>query len=909
MFKLLPQRAQFGVWDGRDGGSGLPSAGGALGDLSEAGQCFRQVEHPHRHKRTFTSIALLGTSSGNPRTRCFAFNSGAYGDNVDFTYHGPHMAGGGGAAEREDARQGPLRGGVRSLDTSASHANQQEPAAGTREAAAGTTRQRGDGQRLYATVLDGMPRAPVLGNVGAASGPHLGNIGGDRYEGRDGFADRDDVRRGGTAHIVLKDFWLCAGTAGVRCGYHNFLDRRFCRECNMERPARPRITTREWRPALADAAPGPIGRDGMRPLLGRGGADPPPRYPQLQVHRQVQAPRLAQRPPLAATGNNVTANHQRLNHARPAGAQWQQPMQHRVQGRPRVPETGGGQDDRMAHEASDEGGHDWQEGGISAAQRKKYKRRFARQQQRARPRPPGGAEQVDDDMEEEDDDEPRDGGCQVSKAEEDPRPLVQFVEPPRSRRECAVRCNLLEARVSELQEQGVEEGIVQDVQRRLEQEEKWAKDAGGRTPARLKMEIMPQGRRNYKKRESIQKAELRLEGMRKAVEDATAALRKAEDSIEVMRNQLKSGEQRYAHLTSQQAAESRPADEKRDVHEALNHLLLLGSVVPEEAKAPLEVLRKAIGRFYPAGAEAKLLLSEAGLAHGSDVEPSDADGDYVDDEDGVTEALAELIEAKTSLHELRGRREKELVGSIATGSPPVEEIIKQHRGPIKQAEQRHREARSKLEDARKRARDEIADRRKQQERQHVEAREAERDGAATWSRMRPGSVQRERARPAPTGDEELIPCLPPAKWRRGGGDEAEADGESDCTIDETPVLELAGAAIAGGVAVQALAAATSADDARSVRAPSDGQPPQHQQQALSELHLHAAAPTPMDVVVADAAVGLARETARSATRENERRRAQRRSASCQQAERDDGRSKSPRRPSAARVQETQSAEQ
>ncbi len=498
-------------------------------------------------------------------------------------------------------------------------------------------------------------------------------------------------------------------------------------------------------------------------------------------------------------------------------------------------------------------------------------------------------------------------------AEAVPRPPVQFVEPPRSRKECAVRCELLGARVSELQEQGLDGDVVQTVQRSLEQEERWAKVAGGLTPARLKMEIMSQGRRNHRKREAIQKSERQLEGMRKAVEDAAAALQKAESSIEDMRQQLRSGEQRYAHLTSQQAAESRPADEQRDVREALDKLHLLNNVVPEEAKAPLEVLRRAVGRFYPAGAEASLLLSEAGLAPHSDVEISDADEEYVDDEDGVTEALAALLESKTLLRDRRASREKELVESISTGSPPVADILKRHQGLVKEAEQQHTRARSGLEEARERARRDLAERRARQEQQRSEAREAELRDAAAAARiqMRSGSTQRERTRAADGGDDEVVPCPPPAKWRRAEDDGAGDGDESDCTIDETPVLELAGAAIAAGAAMRTLAATPVDRHDAAAQPPTPVLPPQRcQQRSEQRQELAAATSTPeLDIAMADAAVGLVRSAARSATRESERRRSQRRSSSCHQADRDDGRSKSPRRPSAAQTQEEQTGHQ
>ncbi len=148
---------------------------------------------------------------------------------------------------------------------------------------------------------------------------------------------------------------------------------------------------------------------------------------------------------------------------------------------------------------------------------------------------------------------------------------------------------------------------------------------------------------------------------------------------------------------------------------------------------------------------------------------------------------------------------------------------------------------------------------------------------------------------------------PPAKWRRGGADEADEGEESDCTIDETPVLELAGAAMAAGAAMESLAAAPTDGDGRAAQATALVPPPQREQQRSEpRQELASAPPTPaLDVAMADAAVGLVRSSTRSATRESERRRAQRRSASCQQADRDDGRSKSPRRPSAARTQEDQ----
>ncbi len=248
-------------------------------------------------------------------------------------------------------------------------------------------------------------------------------------------------------------------------------------------------------------------------------------------------------------------------------------------------------------------------------------------------------------------------------------------------------------------------------------------------------------------------------------DDAARALQEAEAAVEVLRKQADYGERRYMWLAAQQAAEARPREESKAVLDALGALRQLGDLVPHEARGPLEVAARVLSQFCLSGLEGEA-LEAAGLFPSSDAEFSEDEGFYVDDEAEVGGALGEWVQAKEEQLAIKGERKKALMDSVAAGSESVDSIVKRYATRTKAAAERRTRARAALDSARAAARRRLA----RQEQQQTEGQD--------------------------NTEDDLIPCPPPAKWRRGGADVDSVASEG--TVDETPVIAVPRPAPAAG---------------------------------------------------------------------------------------------------------------
>ncbi len=474
----------------------------------------------------------------------------------------------------------------------------------------------------------------------------------------------------------------------------------------------------------------------------------------------------------------------------------------------------------QGHVGDDGDGDDWIPGGPSRRQRRRLRRQQQRQQQqrqqqlqqpqqhqppqqsqgqapqgRDEPTLAGGAPAGRTDSTGDEHHGAPAAAAAASEGQPGSRPqaaVLPFVDPPFSRKICAARSQIIKAHIDELQDQGATRGTIEQWQRDLAEAERWTREAGGQTAGRLRMEILSQSRKNAKRREAVEKAVKGLADFRRKRDDAARALQEAEASVEVLRKQADYGERRYTWLVAQQAAEARPQEESKAVRDALGALRQLGDLVPQEARGPLEVAARVLSQLCLSGLEGEALES-AGLFPSSDVEFSEDEGDYVDDEAEVGGALGEWVQAKEEQLAIKGERKKALMDSVAAGSESVDAIIKRYATKTKAATERRAKARAALDGARAAARRRLAQPRQQQTEGH---------GGA---------------------EDDLVPCPPPAKWRRGGscGDSE----DSEATIDETPVIAMPLPASAAG------ALASDAASGRQQLSAARSPPHQHQQQA------------------------------------------------------------------------------
>ncbi len=353
-----------------------------------------------------------------------------------------------------------------------------------------------------------------------------------------------------------------------------------------------------------------------------------------------------------------------------------------------------------------------------------------------------------------------------------------------------------------MQERGVTGEALQAAKDGLAKAERAVRDAGGLSSGRLHLEVLSQGRKNKRKEEAIGRHEKQLQELRKRRDEAAAAVTEAEDKHDALVNDLEDGRKRYADLASQQAAESRPSEEGRDVRRALSAFSEVGASLNPQLAEHLAVLRRAAARFYPAPEDAKAVITEAGLAANSDSEISDGE-DYVDDEPEITgELLAGRTNARRVLRELARQGESALM-EAADKAGSAKEVLKLYHNESETARAEVEKAEAALHGARNAARARI----KREEMQATAAAmgganwgdEPEADRSRSSSSSGSGSALAPNATmaggsPGPTagGNIELIPCLPPSS----AGEEATRAPEP--VAEDTPCLQRSPTATADG---------------------------------------------------------------------------------------------------------------
>ncbi len=458
-----------------------------------------------------------------------------------------------------------------------------------------------------------------------------------------------------------------------------------------------------------------------------------------------------------------------------------------------------------------------------------------------------------------------------------------------------LRCELLQARVQELQEQSDAEDELRQVRDDFARADKMARDAGGRTSGRLHLDISSLARRIRKKETAVSKSSERVKGLAQKRDEATAALVEAEKDHLALCTELDEGRKKYADLVTQQAAEACPREESRTVWDAIAKLTSAGGALPAELTNQVDIIRKSFSRFFPDDTELEQVLLEVGLDPGSDTSLSSSD-DSLDAEPEVTEELFRTRRtAKQTRRRLFKQRHESVRQALRQGKLGGD-VVRQYADDVRQAEARLKEAIDRLREARARARE---------RRRRAMGSAASSNGAGCQA---PAPVQARgpldevipclpadptptedlRETPAPVAplswahecevdDDESVPCLPPSKWRRAAD---RAGSASDATNDETPVPTTAAP---GPAAPSSPRSASSTAARRSAGAP----------QPLSS------SASAVQAVVADAAVALARTSVRQRVASAERRRAAGSAARADDRQPSPGtrvgRSKSPRR--------------
>ncbi len=190
---------------------------------------------------------------------------------------------------------------------------------------------------------------------------------------------------------------------------------------------------------------------------------------------------------------------------------------------------------------------------------------------------------------------------------------VPLAIPTQSRKAILVKSELLKVRMEDRRMQGGNEDELQDLRQEVEQADRVAKQAGGASESKLRLETMDQARKNARKRAAIQRASSALEAACQKRDQAVAEVEAAEERLGVLEAELEQGRARHAYLAAQQAAETRPSSEVQAVQSALAALRMAGGALPPELRQQLGILDQAISMFYPRGNEVEEALAQAGL--------------------------------------------------------------------------------------------------------------------------------------------------------------------------------------------------------------------------------------------------------------------------------------------------------
>ncbi len=727
----------------------------------------------------------------------------------------------------------------------------------------------GSGGRFFATVLDGAPRAG-LGSGGGGS-VTFGNTTYTHLPSTDP-----------PPAIHTRDFWYCGG-----CGYDNLLTRRTCRRCNQDRPARPRVVSRDWHrePPVARQGTrgGPIGSGGARPMLGSWGTAAA-RTVGMDVGDATASPTRSRQnaegtlqgaeafPPLPRGGANLQPEYPRTSH---------HPQQLRQQLHQSAPWRNKQQDG------------EWELGGLSRAQRRNYRRKQSRAENQATNKAGDGQEERKVELGEDDMQDVQDTPGLDDRTKEP----AQFEAPGKSREICNLRAQLLRTRVAEMERQGVEDQRIAKARESLQDAVKRVKAAGGVSSRNLRNEVLGEQRKLAKREAAVARAAKQKIQLEKDVSDAVSKLEAHTKEEEDLAARLEYSKKRYAYLLAQQAAESQPIGYADRVQQALREF----EALPEAQQAlrgALDIIKDAVAAYFPGKkAVGEDVLGEAWLdSDPSDEEiPNEGDDDNDNDFDDEHEVTATMLEeerkAKNEVRELRRQRNRRVVESFGAGLP-VDGIVDAMVDKIEAAIDRHKAAEKAIEEAKSKA-SERRRRRKQEEEASAAAAVA-----ATAAARRRGATEH---------DDEVIPC-PPTKWRRADDDDGNA---SETTVDETPCISVppggkpCGAA-RPSVVPRGTGSLPQATHEQQQKQQQQQQAGHHQTQrddsgaeALGDPSGQSQSSRTgagLEAALADGAVGAAAAAQRSATRELERRRSQRRSASLDKVSvgRED-RSKSPRR--------------
>ncbi len=336
--------------------------------------------------------------------------------------------------------------------------------------------------------------------------------------------------------------------------------------------------------------------------------------------------------------------------------------------------------------------------------------------------------------------------------------VVAFVAPPMSRVACAAKSQMLRARLDELQEEEADGKLIEDTKKSLADAETWAKAAGGATPAKLRNEVLAERRKIEKRQDAVLRAAKATADKRSQLEDVAKELEAMERQEKLALAKLEYSKDRYAYLVGQQAAEARAEEQGEDVQRAVDALRTEVGLLPPGTRQYLDLITSILQPMCRDRRAGRGAINDAGLASGdSDVDVVSQDGDeHIDDEHEITQQmLDEERRAKKALQEARHNRNIEVDEAIFRGKP-MRELLDQHGAKVHKAIAASKQATAKVEEARSRARARMERERKQEEERRREE----------------GTI------------EDLIPCPPPAKWRRA----EEATSESEDTVDETPVL-------------------------------------------------------------------------------------------------------------------------
>ncbi len=579
------------------------------------------------------------------------------------------------------------------------------------------------------------------------------------------------------------DGWACAGGSGAPRTYPNFLTRRWCRACGRPRPSRPQIVDVEPRGTGTVGGGGPQGRDGMRPMLSWGRQRPSSAEPGAIAVQRGQPRAVVEAEPLPSSTSRLPV----WPHAQAAPPQQQsrqqQSQQQQQQQHQRLPprvdrataqpsqqpqyydiQSSGGE----GHEDADERNEHWQQGGPGKKQRRKLRKQRQRAGGGGTGRGAGAAaasadgqpaagvadgppQQLDGGTTREADQAP---WRQTRQPNATDVPVPPFVAPTLTRRAIATKSELLRVRLTDCRARGEDEQARQ-LEKEVAEADRDTRLAGGASESKLRLSALDQARKVERKRGAVTRARKELSEAIERRDKAVSEVRSAEAKVELLEEELKGGLERQAYLAAQQAAETRPRTEGEEVRKVLQALHAVGPALPQELQLQLSVFDRVVETFYPCEQQVQDLVEQTGLGVDSDTDVSDGTDTEADGEPEVTGAM--LVERRTARKEhkrLRNERGAELLASISSGRPTVQEIAAKYSGDIATAAARAKKAEDQLRAGRAAARARLRQKRAEQQQQQQQH-----------------------------DDDEEVPCLPPTKWRKGDN-----DGDSDATIDETPVI-------------------------------------------------------------------------------------------------------------------------